>query len=497
MKVIEVNIDSIKPYEGNPRTISDGAIEKVAASIQEFGFQQPIVADKDGVIVVGHTRHLAAQKLGLKKVPVVYADKLTDEQVKAYRLADNKTNEFTFWDDDKLLKELEAIELNMEPFGFTELASLIEEPEPFEDDFDPDTVEEETDIKAGDMFRLGRHVLMCGDSSKKEDVEKLMGGVKADLVFTDPPYGMGKESEGVANDNQNADDLLAFNKQWTALALDALKDNGSLYCWGTDESLMDIYAFIIRPLRKEKDKKRVTFRNLITWDKGATQGQLSDIIRSYPVTSEKCLFVMKGAQEFSTNADNYFEGWEPVRDYLLQSRLAMGWDVPTMKRIVGHSDLSRDHWTSKSQFEMPTRKVYDTLKAEAERQRKERGADNDAFKKEYDAFKKEYDEHRAYFDNTHDNMNDVWHFERTKGAERESAGGHATPKPIALCCRGIKSSSREGEIVLDLFGGSGSTLIACEELNRRCYMMELEPHYCQVIIDRWEAFTGEVAEKIN
>lgn len=286
--------------------------------------------------------------------------------------------------------------------------------------------------------------------------------MKADMVFTDPPYGM--------------------------------KDVGSWYCWGIDEPLMDIYSHILKPMAKQQ---KVTFRNLITWDKGNGQGQNSADFRMYPIADEKCLFVMCGVQGFNTNKDNYFEGWEPIRDYLLSSRLAMGWDVPTMKRIAGHSDLFRDHWTNKSQFNMPTKEVYNKLKAEAERQRKEKGIANDAFKREYDEIKREYYSTRAYFDNTHDNMNNVWHFDRTSAAERELTGGHATPKPIALCARAIKSSSREGETVLDVFGGSGSTLIACEQLNRKCRTMELDPHYCDVIIARWEKFTGLQAELIN
>ena len=317
---------------------------------------------------------------------------------------------------------------------------------------------------------------------------------KVNLVFTDPPYGMKKEKDGVANDNLNYEDLLEFNKKWIPLTFEALEDNGSWYCWGIDEPLMDIYVNIIKPMIKTQ---KATFRNLITWDKGNGQGQLSADFRMYPIADEKCLFVMCGVQGFNNNADNYFEGWEPIRDYLLKSRLAMGWDVPTMKRIVGHSDLSRDHWTSKSQFNMPTREVYNKMKEAAERQRKEQGLDNDAFKREYDDIKREYYKTRAYFDNTHDNMNNVWHFDRANTEERELTGGHATPKPIALCARAIKSSSREGERVLDVFGGSGSTLIACEQLNRKCYMLELEPKWCDVIIKRWETLTGKKAELIK
>jgi adenine specific DNA methylase Mod len=288
----------------------------------------------------------------------------------------------------------------------------------------------------------------------------------------------------------NYDKLLEFNKQWIPLTFDALKDNGSWYCWGIDEPLMDIYAFILKPMMREN---KITFRNLITWDKGNGQGQNSKEYMMYAIADEKCLFVVRGITALTLNADQYWEEYEPIRKYLYDSRIAMGWDVPTMKRIVGHSDLSRDHWTSKSQFNMPTREVYEKMQKAAETQRKEKGINNDAFRREYDDLRREYDDLRAYFDNTHDNMNNVWKFDRTNNDERELTGGHATPKPIALCARAIKSSSREGEIVLDVFGGSGSTLIACEQLNRICYMMELDPKYCDVIIKRWEALTGKKA----
>ena len=154
------------------------------------------------------------------------------------------------------------------------------------------------------------------------------------------------------------------------------------------------------------------------------------------------------------------------------------------------------HWFTKSQWVFITKENYQKLQ--------EYYKDSDAFKREYDDLKREYDDlkrkhysTRAYFNNTHDNMNDVWHFERTTGKEREMAGGHATPKPLKLCARAIKSSSREGEKVLDVFGGSGSTLIACEQLNRSAYLMELEPKWVDVIINRWEKFTGKKAEKIS
>lgn len=485
LEIIYKKINEIIPYKNNPRK-NDDAVEDVANSIKEFGFKVPIVIDKNNEIVAGHTRYKASKKLGLEEVPCIIAEDLSEEQIKAFRLADNKVSEKAEWDLDILNEELGNFEtIDMSDFGFDIDLGLEEEQEIVEDEV-PD-VPEEPKAKLGDIYRLGRHFLMCGDSTSEEDVAKLMNGVKADMVFTDPPYGMKKENDGVANDNLNYDDLLEFNEKWIPITFNNLKDNGSWYCWGIDEPLMDIYSNILKPMAKQN---KITFRNLITWDKGIGKGQLFSECRMYPRADEKCLFVQVGIQCLTLNADQYWEEYEPIRKYLYDERIKCGWDIPTMKTIAGHSDKSRDHWTSKSQWNLPTKDVYIKFQNWAKEHNIE------AFTKEYEKLREEYEKLRAYFDNTHDNMNNVWHFSKTSGEERESAGGHATPKPIALCSRAIKSSSRENENVLDVFGGSGSTLIACEQLNRNCYVMELEPKWVDVIIQRWENFTGKKAIKL-
>ena len=487
--IVPRKVSELVPYEKNPRKISEEAINAVAESIKEFGFKNPILIDKNNVIVAGHTRRLASLKLGLKEVPCVVVDDLTPQQIKALRLADNKTNELAEWDIGELDLELEGLlDMDMERFGF-DLPELDEPTEVVEDEV-PEEVE--TRCKLGDIWKLGNSRLMCGDSTDVNVIDRLMDGKKADMVFTDPPYGMKKESEGVLNDNLNFDDLLDFNRQWIPLTFGALKDNGSWYCWGIDEPLMDIYSNILKPMAKEN---KITFRNLITWDKGNGQGQLWEDSRMYPIADEKCLFVMCGVQGFDNNADNYYEAWEPIRKYLADQKQIMGWSDDDVTRITGVTTVAR-HCFGKSQWEFPTEEHYNEM-----REACRIDGEYKAFKREYEEIKREYEEikrewysTRAYFDNTHDNMNNVWHFDRAGKDEREHTGGHATPKPIALCSRAIKSSSREGEIVLDVFGGSGSTLIACEQLNRKCYMMELDPHYCDVILARWEKFTGEKAE---
>lgn len=494
LKIEYVDINTIKPYERNAKEHPDWQIKQIIESIEQFGMNDPIAVDKHNVIIEGHGRYLACREMGNNIVPVIHLDDLTDEQRKAYTLIHNKLTMNSGFDIDILKDELEDIvEINMDDFGFDlsfldEIDKPEEQEETEEDDGGADPEDVEHRVKPGDVWKLGNHRLMCGDSTSITDIEKLLGDKKADLVFTDPPYGMKKEKDGVANDNLNYDDLFEFNRQWIPITFDVLKENGSWYCWGIDEPLMDIYSNILKPMQKAN---QITFRNLITWDKGdAGAGGVSFMgkegLRSYPVSDEKCLFVMSGVQGFNNNSDNYYEAWEPIRTYLEGEAKKVGLDNKKLKEICGVGMYA--HWFTKSQWGLITEEHYKKLQA---------FYGQDAFKKDYDSIKKDWYETRAYFDNTHDKMTTVWQFNRVKGEEREAAGGHATPKPIALCGRAIKSSSRKGEIVLDVFGGSGSTLIACEQLGRVCYMNELEPKWCDVIIDRWEKLTGQTAELID
>ena len=491
-----ISINELKPYENNARLHPKEQIEKIVNSINEFGFITPVIIDENNTILVGHGRTQAAKEAGLDKVPYRRITNLTEEQKRAYILADNKLSDIAEWDEELLKAELESISLDMTAFGFEDFNIEIEEEEEAQvvEDEIPEAPEEARS-QLGDLYKLGDHRLYCGDSTDPLSLGLLMNGKKADLVFTDPPYGMKKENEGVLNDNLNYDKLLEFNNRWIDLAFDNLKDNGSFYCWGTDEPLMDIYSNILKPMAKEN---KITFRNLITWDKGNGQGQLSDEFRMYPIADEKCLFVMAGVQGFNTNADNYFEKYEPIRAYFEVEIKKLGESDKTIANALGYKDgRTVNHWYAKSQWNYPTEENVKALTEYAKSKGLEILVGNEQIKKEYEQIKKEWYETRAYFNNTHDNINNVWHFDRTSAEERELTGGHATPKPIALCARAIKSSSREGETVLDLFGGSGSTLIACEQLNRSCCMIELDPRYVDVIIKRWETLTGKKAELIK
>lgn len=487
MNIKNMPIEALIPYEKNTKKHDDVQINNVAESIKQYGFVQPIVIDKNNVVVIGHCRLLAAKKLKMTDVPCVRVDDLTEEQVKALRIVDNKSNESP-WDFDFLADELAEIDLSDFSFDFGLDIDDEEETEIVEDEVPEVDEENEPITKLGDIWQLGRHRLVCGDSTNKATVELLMNGNKADMVFTDPPYGMKKEADGVLNDNLNYDDLLEFNKKWIPLTFANTKENGSWYCWGIDEPLMDIYSHIVKPMVKDN---KVTFRNLITWDKGNGQGQLSSDFRMYPVADEKCLFLMFGQQHLSETQDKWTGEFDWLLDYLTEECAKVGLKKGrAYEEFMGSTNKSQHH-LSKSHFGLMQEGDYKKLQNYA----REKGVD--AFKREYEDIKREYYANRAYFDNTHDNMNNVWHFDRASASERELTGRHATPKPIALCARAIKSSSRENEIVLDVFGGSGSTLIACEQTDRICYMLELSEKYCDVIIKRWETLTGEKAVLIN
>ena len=197
MDIVEMKITDIIPYENNPRR-NDEAVDKVALSISSFGFKVPIIVDKNNVIVAGHTRLKAAEKLGLTTVPTIRADDLTDDQIKAFRLADNKVSEFAEWDFEALEKELDSIEMDMNLFGFED-ESEDEIPEVVEDDFNEEPPAD-TQIKVGDIFQLGEHRLMCGDSTDPDAVATLMGEVKAKLLLTDPPNGISVVSGGAQSE---------------------------------------------------------------------------------------------------------------------------------------------------------------------------------------------------------------------------------------------------------------------------------------------------------
>jgi len=482
-------LSRLKPYERNARTHSIEQVAQIAASIVEFGFTNPLLVDSSDGIIAGHGRLQAAQELGLSTVPVVVLDHLSDRQRRAYILADNQLALNAGWDLELLrteLQDLVADDFDLSVIGFSdeELSDLLPEIEELapEEQGDPDEIPEppaEPITKPGDIWLLGKHRVMCGDSTAITDVERLMAGGKAALMHADPPYGMGKASDGVANDNLYNDDLDNFQMEWWATFRPFLLDNASAYIWGNAPELWRLWY-----KAGLGSSEKLELRNQIVWDKKAIPGMASADLNQYPVASEHCLFFQLGNQLIGNmNTADYWEGWEPLRSYLEQQMKLIGWKIADLNRAT--DTFMGGHWVTKSQWSFPTANQYKKIQAAAADQ---------AFKREYDQLKREYDqlkrETRSYFDNAHDAMRDVWEFSRVTGEERH---GHATPKPVAMMERVMLSSLPKGGLCVEPFGGSGSTLMGAERTGRVCYAMELNPVYCDVIVQRWQQFTGKLA----
>lgn len=375
MNVQEIKLKDIKPYGKNPRK-NDNAVPYVAESIKQFGFKVPIVIDKNNVIVAGHTRYKAARKLGFKSVPCIIADDLTDEQIKAFRLADNKVSEKAEWDLDLLDSEIEGIfDIDMTDFGF-EFES--EELEAEEDEYQG-TVPEDPVTQKGDMWKLGEHLLLCGDSTCITDVEKLMYEEKADMCFTDPPYGYEYQSN-LRKKSKKFDVIENDDKILDFFPSIQLVCNGFIFIC-TTWKVLDKWIPLF--------KKYHDLTNMIIWNKGG--GGIGDLKHTFSTDYEVILCANNG------------------------------------KEITGKR------------------------------------------------------------------IGSVWTIKKDSSSEYV----HPTQKPIKLSEFAIRNTTERGDIVLDLFGGSGSTLIACEQMDRRCRMMEYDPAYCDVIVDRWEKFTGNKAKLIR
>ena len=393
MKIEIVDINTIKPYENNPRKLKDSAIEKVAKSIKEFGFRQPIVVDKEKIIVVGHTRYRASKKLGLTTVPITIADNLTPEQINAYRIADNRTNEEAEWDIELLKTELKDLQLkdfdlDLTAFDEDQLNNFLFEIKEglTDEDAVPETPEEPI-TKLGDIWKLGKHKLICGDSTKLDTYEKLCGETKVDLYLTDPPYnvsyvGKTKEKLTIQNDKQTDDEFIQFLSQAFVSADSVLKMGGAFYIWHSDSEGLNFRLACIEAKWK--------LRQTLIWSKNS---------------------MVMGRQDYHWQHEPCLYGW---------------------KEGSSHSWYSDRKQTTIIKYDRPTKSKL-----------------------------------------------------------------HPTMKPVGLMEYLVKNSSKQEDIILDSFLGSGSTLIACEKQSRICYGVELDPKYCDVIVKRWEQFTGKKAELEN
>jgi DNA modification methylase len=504
-KIIETNISNLTPDPNNARKRTPLSAKVISKSLEQFGACRSIVIDENDVIRAGNGTFEEAGQLGIEKVLVVEADGntivavkrpgLSESDWKQYAIADNTASDFSTWDFDLLNDLAQEIDLSefFPDYKLDELLKTLGKGEGFGDTEQQEENEEEiaelldkvdeieSRVKLGEIWQLGRHRISCGDSTIEGNVRALLGDGKAVLVHSDPPYGMGKEKDGVLNDNLYREKLDDFQMKWIRACRGNVEDNGSFYIWGNAEDLWRLWYS-----GGLKDSERLTFRNEIVWDKANASGLYdgngigSSIGRQFANISERCLFYMVGEQGFNNNADNYWDGFEPIRIYLQSERDKMGWNNKIVADFFGFHPRMADHWFSKSQWSFPQEDQYNRLQTEAI---------GNAFKKEYDKLKKEYYATRAYFNNTHENMTDVWEYPRVQGEER---WGHATPKPVDMIARIYKSSSPDDGIIYSPFLGSGTDIIAGEKSggDRTVYGFELSEAYCEIILQRFSKLTG-------
>jgi DNA modification methylase len=401
-KIEQVSIELLIPYANNARTHSDAQVAQIAASIREFGFTNPVLTSDDNTIIAGHGRVMAARKLGLTQVPVIRLSHLSETQRKAYILADNKLALNAGWDDNLLsieLADLKDLGFDTDLTGFSadEIAALmpVEVTEGLTDEDEVPEAPIDPVTKLGDVWLLGKHRLMCGDSTSIEAFDQLMAGERADMIFTDPPYGMSygggraagdhaldKKTGGVKikshgmilNDDLQGEDLIALVRDAIATSTASMKEGGALYACFTWRTYAEFEAGLESCGHKVKA--------CIVWDK----------------------------KSIGLGNSNY----RPQHEFIF---------------------YCGGQW---------------------------------------------------YGDKSE---SDVWYLSRGN----TGAYVHPTQKPVELIERAIDNSSKRGDLIIDCFGGSGSTLVACEKTGRQARLMELDPKYCDVIVKRWQDFTGKQA----
>ena len=403
LKVEQWPIERLIPYYRNPRR-NDEQVDRMVSAIKEFGFRIPVVAKSDGSVVDGHLRLKAAQKLGMTEVPVALADELTDAQVKAFRLLANKSANWAEWDDELLKLELEELkgmdfDLNLTGFEDSELDAVLNVTVTTEGMTDADEVpevQEQVVTVEGDIWLLGKHRLMCGDSTDAGSVALLMQNEKADMVFTDPPYGVSIGDKNKALNSVQPSGRCCSNIANDTLAPDAL------------------YDVLVKAFSVCKDNCKEDASYYVTAPQGGGLGMMMMMMmKDAGLESRHTLMWLKNAPTFSMGRLDYDYKHEPIMYTWTKSH----------------------HFYGKGEF-----------------------------------------------------TNSVWEIPKPRKCDL-----HPTMKPVALVENALLNSSKEGDIILDIFGGSGTTILASEKLKRCARLMELAPHYCDVIVRRWQDFTGQKA----
>ena len=384
MNIIEKPINEVIPYEKNPR-INDNAVPAVMKSIEEFGFKVPIVIDKNGTIVTGHTRLKAAKKLGMKTVPCIVADDLTPEQIKAFRLADNKVAEAAEWDMELLNEELDGIiDIDMSDFNFGDITDSPSSEDVVEDDGENIELPRETKTRLGDLWTIGRHKLMCGDATSEDVLKRLMGGDKVDMYLTDPPYNVAYEGKTedkltIQNDSMEDSAFYQFLVDSFVAADSVMNEGAAFYVWHADSEGYN-FRGACRAVEWE-------LRECLIWNKNT---------------------MVLGRQDYQWKHEPCLYGW---------------------KGGAAHNWYSDRKQTTVIDMNKPNRNAE-----------------------------------------------------------------HPTMKPVQLFAYLMENSSKPGDIILDSFCGSGTTLIACEQMGRVARVLELDPKYCDVIVERYINLVGSFDE---
>lgn len=415
MVIREADIRSLKPYEKNAKRHDAQQIANVANSIRRFGWQQPLVIDENNVVVIGHCRLLAAKKLGLKTVPVTIASGLTEDEIRELRIADNKTNESP-WDMELLAQDLEGLDFEGFDFDFSGAETPEEDPDVEDDEYDK-PIPEDPVSRPGQLWQLGDHRLLIGDSTREEDVAELMGGAFADLLLTDPPYNVdytGGTDDAMKIENDHMEDA-AFLEFLTAAmrnADTAMRPGAAYYIWHADS---EGYNF-----RQSIRNVGWRLRQCLVWVKNTLVLGRQD----YQWRHEPCLYGWKDGAHYFTDdrKQTTVVDEQPDLKKLPKEKL-----IAMLEEILGENTPQTVMYEDK-----PLRNLL-----------------------------------------------------------------HHTMKPVTLMGRMVRNSTKRGDIVLDLFAGSGSTMIACEQLGRRAFMMEMDPRYADSILDRYCTFTGKKAVLIH
>jgi len=426
MQIEMWSIDRIREYDRNPRD-NEAAVGPVAESIRQFGFRFPVLVDKDGILIAGHTRVRAARKLGMTEVPVIRADDLTPQQVQALRVADNKLHELASWDVDLLpveLRDLQVSNFDLSALGFDqeELAKLLD-PGVQAGLTDPDDVPappDEAITKPGDLWILGNHRLLCGDSASASDVDRLLDGARIQLCNSDPPYNVSlapRSNNAIAAHGdhpigQQGMDMAIRGKTHATTEKMRAKDRPLVNDFVSDEE----FARLLRAWFGNVARVLEPGRSFYLWGGYSNLGNYPPALADCGLYFSQCVV------------------WDKQHPVL------------TRKDMMSTCELAFYGWRE--------------------------GAAH------------------KFFGPT--NATDLWHIKK----DNPRTYVHLTQKPVELAVRAIQYSSLTGENVLDLFGGSGSTLIACEQTGRKAFLMEIDPLYVDTIVHRFEQFTGRKSERV-